>query len=90
MPDLFLAMARLIREGRLEEARKAPYAANDIIAQLCACHGNLYAVMKKVMEKREGLLLGRVRAPLSPLSEADLPQIEKCAAMIGDAVRKLG
>ena len=84
------AMDRLIREGRLEEARKIQYAANDIIAQLCACHGNLYAVMKKVLEKREGLLLGSVRAPLSPISEADLPQIEKCAAMIDDAVRAIG
>ena len=90
MPELFLAMDRLIREGRLEEARKIQYAANDIIAQLCACHGNLYAVMKKVLEKREGLLLGSVRAPLSPISEADLPQIEKCAAMIDDAVRAIG
>ena len=68
----------------------AVFAANDIIAQLCACHGNLYAVMKKVLEKREGLLLGSVRAPLSPISEADLPQIEKCAAMIDDAVRAIG
>ena len=90
MPELFLTMDRLIREGRLEEACKAQYAANDIIAQLCACHGNLYAVMKKVLEKREGLLLGSVRAPLSPISEADLPQIEKCAAMIDDAVRAIG
>ena len=90
MPELFLAMDRLIREGRLEEARKIQYAANDIIAQLCACHGNLYAVMKKVLEKREGLLLGSVRAPLSPISVADLPQIEKCAAMIDDAVRAIG
>ena len=89
MPELFLAMDRLIREGRLEEARKAQYAANDIIAQLCACRGNLYAVMKKVLEKREGLLLGSVRAPLPPVSDADLPQIEKCAAMIGDAVQRL-
>lgn len=90
MPELFLTMDRLIREGRLEEARKIQYAANDIIAQLCACHGNLYAVMKKVLEKREGLLLGSVRAPLSPISEADLPQIEKCTAMIDDAVRAIG
>ena len=37
MPELFLTMDRLIREGRLEEARKIQYAANDIIAQLCAC-----------------------------------------------------
>ena len=40
--------------------------------------------------EREGLLLGSVRAPLSPISEADLPQIEKCAALIDDAVRAIG
>ena len=46
--------------------------------------------MKKLLEKREGLYQGSVRAPRSPISVADLPQIEKCAAMIDDAVRAIG
>lgn len=87
MPELFLKMDELIRAGNAEAACRIQYAANEIIYALCACHGNLYAVMKKVMELREGLLLGSVRAPLAPIAEADLPQIQKCAAMIDEAIR---
>lgn len=87
MPELFLKMDELIRAGKAEAACRIQYAANEIIYALCACHGNLYAVMKKVMELREGLLLGSVRAPLAPIAEADLPQIQKCAAMIDEAIR---
>jgi N-acetylneuraminate lyase len=88
MPELFLKMDELIRVGRSAEACKIQYAANEIIYALCACHGNLYAVMKKVMELREGLLLGSVRAPLAPIIPEDMPQIEKCAGMIDEAIKR--
>ena len=88
MPELFLKMDELIRAGRSAEACKIQYAANEIIYALCACHGNLYAVMKKVMELREGLLLGSVRAPLAPIIPEDMPQIEKCAGMIDEAIKR--
>ena len=88
MPELFLKMDELIRVGKQEEACKVQYEINEIIYALCACHGNLYAVMKKVMELREGLHLGSVRAPLAGVIESDQPQIEKCAQMIREAVRK--
>lgn len=88
MPELFLKMDELIRNGKTEQACKIQYAVNEIIYALCACHGNLYAVMKKVMEQREDLKLGSVRAPLAPISEADLPLIAKCIQMINEAIRK--
>lgn len=88
MPELFLKMDELIRAGRSAEACKIQYAANEIIYALCACHGNLYAVMKKVMELREGLLLGSVRAPLAPIIPEDMPQIAKCAGMIDEAIKR--
>ena len=88
MPELFLKMDELIRAGQPAEACKIQYAVNEIIYALCACHGNLYAVMKKVMELREGLLLGSVRAPLAPIVPEDMPQIEKCAGMIADAIKR--
>ncbi|MCI5956213.1 MAG: N-acetylneuraminate lyase, partial [Clostridiales bacterium] len=81
-------MDELIRAGRSAEACKIQYAVNEIIYALCACHGNLYAVMKKVMELREGLLLGSVRAPLAPIIPEDMPQIEKCAGMIDEAIKR--
>ena len=88
MPELFLKMEQLIREGKFEEACRVQYDVNEIIYSLCACHGNLYAVMKKVMEKREGLKLGGVRAPLADVSESDSAQIDKCAGMISAAIAR--
>ena len=87
MPELFLKMDELVRAHKPEEACKIQYAVNDIIAALCSCKGNMYGVIKKVLELREGLKLGSVRAPLAPIVPEDLPQIEKCAAMIDDAIR---
>ena len=88
MPELFLKMEQLIREGRHAEACRVQYDVNEIIYSLCACHGNLYAVMKKVMEQREGLKLGGVRAPLANVIESDQAQIEKCADMITAAIAR--
>ena len=88
MPELFLRMEQLIREGRSGEARRVQYDVNEIIYALCACHGNLYAVMKKVLEKREGLKLGGVRAPLANVIDSDQPQIDKCAEMITAAIER--
>ena len=87
MPELFLKMDALIRDGKWEEARAIQYDVNEIIYALCACKGNMYGVIKKVLEIREGLQLGSVRAPLAPIVEEDLPQIQKCAAMIDKAIK---
>ena len=87
MPELFLKMDALIRDGKWEEARAIQYDVNEIIYALCACKGNMYGVIKKVLEIREGLQLGSVRAPLAPIVEEDLPQIQKCAQMIEDAIK---
>ena len=73
-------------------AGSAAPTANDacrIIYALCACHGNLYAVMKKVMELREGVLLGGVRRPLPDIIPEDMPQIKKCIKMIDETILKL-
>lgn len=87
MPELYLKMNELITQGKVNEACRIQYAANDIISALCSCHGNLYAVMKKVMELREGLKLGGVRAPLASIIPDDMPQIELCAKKIDEAIR---
>lgn len=88
MPELFLQMDQLIRAGKAEEACQVQYAVNEIICGFFACRGNMYAVIKKVLELREGLKLGSVRAPLAPIVAEDLPQVEKCAAMIDEAIAK--
>ena len=86
MPELFLRMDELVREGKYDKAQPIQADVNDIIAALCGCHGNMYAVIKKVIELREGLKLGSVRAPLAPIIEADMPRIETCARMIDAAI----
>ena len=88
MPELFLKMDELIREGKYDEARTIQYDVNEIIYALCSCKGNMYGVIKKVLEIREGLQLGGVRAPLANIVPEDLPQIEKCARMIDEAIAK--
>ena len=88
MPELFLAMDRLIREKRTDEALTVQHEVNGIIEQLCGCRGNLYAVLKEVLRINEGLMLGSVRPPLSELVPDDLPKAEAAAARIRNAVRR--
>ena len=88
MPELILKIRELYLKGDLKEARQIQYAVNAVIYKMCEAHGNLYAVIKKVLEINEGLIIGSVRSPLSPLNEADLAIAEEAARMIRDAVLK--
>lgn len=87
MPELYLKIMALVKEGKVEEAAKVQYAADAIIYAMCACHGNLYAVMKEILRIREGIDIGSVRKPLAGLIEADMPQVKKCAAMVEEAIK---
>lgn len=88
MPELYLAIFRAVKEGDISRAKAVQNDACRIIYALCGCHGNLYGVMKKVMELREGIYLGGVRKPLANIVEEDMPQIQKCAKMIDEAIGK--
>lgn len=86
MPELFLKMEQLVNEGKLPEARKVQYAANDIIYKMCSAHGNMYAVIKEILRINENLDLGGVRLPLENLNGADKEIAREAAAMIKTAV----
>lgn len=88
MPELFLKIKSLVEAGDIAAAREVQYAADEIIYAMCACKGNLYAVMKKILEINDGMKLGSVRSPLAPLAAEDIQQVERCAAMIREAVAK--
>lgn len=88
MPELFLKADELVRAGKLDQARPVQYATDNIIYALCACKGNMYAVIKEVLRRREGLDIGGVRAPLANLEPGDLPQVETCCRMIDEAIAK--
>ena len=86
MPELFLKMDRLVREGQAQEAMPIQHEVNGIIEQLCGGHGNMYAMIKEVLRINEGLQLGSVRPPMPGLIPEDLPKAEAAAARIKAAV----
>lgn len=87
MPELYLKIKELVDAGRIKEAQKVQNAADQIIYDMCSCHGNLYAVMKEILRIREGLDLGGVRKPLPSLIEEDMDKVKKCAERIDEAIR---
>lgn len=88
MPEVYLAIAHLIRLGEVQRACEIQYEANQIISEMCRCSGNLYAVMKEIIRQREGLELGSVRPPLPGLTAEDMPRVERCREMTDAAVAR--
>ena len=88
MPELFLKMDELVREGRMSEAMEIQYDVNAIIYKMCSAHGNMYDVIKAILKKNEDLDLGGVRKPLASLTDCDMPIVEEAAEMIRTAKRK--
>ena len=86
MPELYLAIFALSQKGEIAKAREIQYETDRIIYALCACRGNLYAAMKEIIKQRDGIDIGSVRAPLAPLSDADMTQIKQCRKMIDNAI----
>lgn len=64
------------------------YAVDEIIYEICKCHGNLYAVEKEILKIRDNLDLGGVRKPLPGLIEEDLPIVMKCVDRIDALIEK--
>ncbi len=89
MPELYIAIYNCVLKGELEKAKKLQYIANDIITDLCSCHGNMYAVIKEIIRIRDGIDLGGVRAPLANVSKDDEHRINVCAQKITDVINSL-
>ena len=53
---------------------------------MCSCHGNMYAVEKKIIALRDGVECGGVRKPLANLIPQDMATVERCRSMIDAAV----
>ena len=88
MPELYLAADRFVIEGKNTEATMIQNDIDAIIYKFGEAKGNLYAVMKAVMKKREGLCLGSVRLPLPPLFPGDETVVDEAAVMIDKAIAK--
>lgn len=90
MPELYLAIVRLVSEGDLKQAQAIQYEANEIITLLCSTSGHMYAAIKEVIRRREGIELGSVRPPLAPVSAADDELIDLICEKIDVAMGRLG
>ena len=88
MPELYLKIIELVKEGKVKEAQDIQYAADAIIYKMCSCHGNLYAVMKEILRMRENMDIGSVRKPLAALVAEDMDTVKQCATMIDEAIAK--
>lgn len=85
MPDLFLKLDGLIKEGKLDKGVHLQHDICEIIYAMCGCTGNLYAVMKEILRRRNGLELGGVREPLPNLVDSDHKQIDKAISLLDRA-----
>ncbi|MBU3850562.1 MAG: dihydrodipicolinate synthase family protein [Candidatus Treponema excrementipullorum] len=88
MPEVYLTIAKLVSQNKMAEAREIQYEADRIIYAMCTTHGNLYAVMKKIISLRSGVECGSVKKPLAALIPEDMPIVEKCRGMIDDLIAK--
>jgi N-acetylneuraminate lyase len=88
MPDLYLAMDEALKNRDLDRARAMQYAADDIIYTMCSTHANMYAVIKEILRINEGIDIGSVRAPLTPISDQDMDTVKAAADKIRRAREK--
>lgn len=88
MPELILKLYELTKAGKLDDARKLQYDVDNIIYALCAPKCNMYASIKEVLRRREGLNIGGVRAPLANYTPADDEKIAYAVKLIDEAMRR--
>jgi len=88
MPQLFLQLDYFLKTNQWEKAKALQAEVNEIIAQMCSCHGNMYAVAKEILRLNENLNIGSVRAPLAELIPEDLPKVQACAEYIEQVTTK--
>ena len=86
MPELFLKMDEYIRAGEAEKANPIQYAVDEIISVLCSGYGSMYAIIKEVLKKREGIDIGGVRKPQAGVIPEDQAVIDHAAELIDKAM----
>jgi N-acetylneuraminate lyase len=88
MPELYLAIYRLVQQGEIAKAREIQDECCHMIYRMCACRGNMYAVIKGILRAQGGPDIGGVRAPLYELQPEDMPAVEEMAKDIAALVKK--
>ena len=88
MPELIVKLFELFYAGKWAEARQLQYDVDNIIYALCAPKCNMYASIKEVLRRREGIDLGSVRAPLAPYTEGDDKAVAHAVELIDGAIKR--
>ncbi len=86
MPELFLKLDETIKNSDLQKAAQIQKDIIEIIDILASC-GSLYAVAKAVLVK-QGIDIGKVRAPLMNLKPEHSTVVDNCAEKIEKAIKK--
>lgn len=74
MPELFMAIERCYRQGRMEEAKQWQYRVNEVITELLS-YSSLYGACKAILTLR-GFPCGSPRMPLQSLTLLELDNIQ--------------
>ncbi|MBR5926490.1 MAG: dihydrodipicolinate synthase family protein [Firmicutes bacterium] len=88
MPELILKLYSLVKEGKLDEARAVQYDVDNIIYAMCAPRCNMYATIKEILRRREGLDIGGVRKPLTDYTAVDDAAVSHAVALIDEAMKR--
>ena len=86
MPEMFVRMNKALADGDFDRAQALQNAVCEVIYSMCSGKGNMYAVAKAVLNKRAGLELGGVRAPLLNLQDGDEAVVDKTVELINKAL----
>jgi len=82
MPELFIRLDSLLKAGNIPAAVSLQRKIDDVISLICGGRSNLYAVMKEVLLRRDGIDLGGVRAPLPALFPEDSERVNQVISLI--------
>lgn len=86
MPELFVALDKMVNENRIEEAKSLQFKINECIFDLLACK-SLYGAAKQVMSLRFGIECGNPRSPFLPVDVKDaLPIAEKINKYVAELI----
>ena len=89
MPELYLAIYRLVREGEITKARVIQDECCHIIYKLCSGKSNMYATIKETLRDMGAPDIGGVREPLYNLVEEDKAICVECAQQIQKLIAEL-
>ena len=88
MPQLYVKLYNLVKEGDLATAQQLQNDCCRIIYKMCSGHGNMYGMIKEILRKMGCPDCGSVRAPLAELIESDYAIADECVEMIQAALKK--